>query len=96
MNKFKITIDEQNFDVTVNVTEYNKANVEVNGIAYDVVYESKNVPSAPVARKAAISPAHTCTRLTRVQPLPRAHRLLLLPANKPSNPRFRALSLPLT
>jgi len=57
MNKFKITIDEQNFDVTVNVTEHNKANVEVNGIAYDVVYESKNVPSAPVARKAAISPA---------------------------------------
>ena len=58
MNKFKITIDEQSFDVTVNVTDHNKANVEVNGIAYDVVYESKNVPTAaPVARKAAISPA---------------------------------------
>ncbi len=37
MNKYKITIDGNNFDVTVNVTDHNKANVEVNGIAYDVV-----------------------------------------------------------
>lgn len=52
MNKYKITIDGNNFDVTVNVTDHNKANVEVNGIAYDVVYESKNVAaSTPVTRK---------------------------------------------
>ena len=41
MNKFKITIDENNFDVTVNVTDHNRATVEVNGISYDVSYESK-------------------------------------------------------
>ena len=58
MNKFKITIDEQPFDVTVNVTEHNKATVEVNGISYDVVYEKKSAPkAAPVARKAAIPSA---------------------------------------
>ncbi|MBQ5873478.1 MAG: biotin/lipoyl-binding protein [Bacteroidales bacterium] len=57
MNKFKITIDEQPFDVTVNVTDHNKASVEVNGISYDVVYEKKNAPAAPVARKAAIPSA---------------------------------------
>lgn len=58
MNKFKITIDEQPFDVTVNVTEHNRASVEVNGIAYNVVYEKKDAPkAAPLARKAAISPA---------------------------------------
>lgn len=41
MNKFKITIDENNFDVTVNVTDHDKATVEVNGISYEVSYESK-------------------------------------------------------
>lgn len=59
MNKFKITIDENNFDVTVNVTDHNKATVEVNGISYDVLYESKNTPVAPVTRKAAAIPAAT-------------------------------------
>lgn len=59
MNKFKITIDENNFDVTVNVTDHNKATVEVNGISYDVVYESKNTPATPVVRKAAAIPAAT-------------------------------------
>ena len=59
MNKFKITIDENNFDVTVNVTDHNKATVEVNGISYDVVYESKNAPVTPVVRKAAAIPAAT-------------------------------------
>lgn len=59
MNKFKITIDENNFDVTVSVTDHNKATVEVNGISYDVVYESKNTPVTPVARKAAAIPAAT-------------------------------------
>ncbi|MDE6451979.1 MAG: biotin/lipoyl-binding protein [Odoribacter sp.] len=54
MNKYKITIDGNSFDVTVNVTDHNKANVEVNGIAYDVVYESKNVTApTPVVRKAS-------------------------------------------
>ena len=52
MNKFKITIDGNNYEVTVNVTDHNKANVEVNGISYDVSYESKNTASpSPVARK---------------------------------------------
>ena len=31
MNKFKITIDGNNYDVTVNLTDHHKANVEVNG-----------------------------------------------------------------
>ena len=59
MNKFKITIDENNFDVTVSVTDHNKATVEVNGISYDVLYESKNTTSTPGARKAAAIPAAT-------------------------------------
>lgn len=56
MNKYKITIDGNDFDVTVDVTDHNKAKVEVNGLAYDVTYESKNVTAgapAPVARKAS-------------------------------------------
>lgn len=55
MNKFKITIDGNNFDVTVDVTDHKKANVEVNGISYEVTYESKNSTVAPVARKVAAS-----------------------------------------
>lgn len=51
MNKFKITIDGNNYEVTVNVTDHNTANVEVNGISYDVHYESKNTPAAAVTRK---------------------------------------------
>lgn len=50
MNKFKITIDGNSFEVTVNTTDHNKAHVEVNGISYDVHYESKNTV-APVTRK---------------------------------------------
>ena len=46
MNKFKITIDGNNYDVTVNLTDHHKANVEVNGISYDVSYESKNTVAA--------------------------------------------------
>lgn len=53
MSKFKITIDDNDFDVTVNETEHNKAKVEVNGISYDVRYESKNVPTSPLTRKVA-------------------------------------------
>ena len=56
MNKYKITIDGNDFDVTVNVTDHNKAKVEVNGLAFDVTYESKNIATsapAPVARKAS-------------------------------------------
>ncbi len=47
MNKFKITIDGNDFEVTVNQTDHNKANVEVNGLAYEVNYESKNTVVAP-------------------------------------------------
>ena len=53
MSKFKITIDDNDFDVTVNETAHNKAKVEVNGISYDVRYESKNVPTSPLTRKVA-------------------------------------------
>ncbi len=53
MNKFKITIDGHDYDVSVNVTDHNKANVEVNGIAYDVRYEAKNTVTPPVTRKAS-------------------------------------------
>ena len=52
MNKFNITIDGKDYDVTVNVTDHNKAHVEVNGLAYDVKDESKNLPTSPLTRKA--------------------------------------------
>ena len=51
MNKFKITIDGNNYDVTVNLTDHHKANVEVNGISYDVSYESKNINFLPGFRQ---------------------------------------------
>ena len=41
MNKFKITIDGNNFDVTVNLTDHDKATVEVNGISHDATSRSK-------------------------------------------------------
>ena len=44
MNKFKITIDGNNYDVTVNLTDHHKANVEVNGISYDVTSSMKPLP----------------------------------------------------
>ena len=53
MNKFKITIDGNNYDVTVNLTDHHKANVEVNGISYDVSYESKNTVAAPIRKSTA-------------------------------------------
>ena len=53
MNKFKITIDGNNYDVTVNLTDHHKANVEVNGISYDVSYESKNTVAAPICKSTA-------------------------------------------
>ena len=59
MNKFKITIDENNFDVTVNITDHDKATVEVNGISYDVTYESKNTVAPAVTRKPAAIPTST-------------------------------------
>ena len=51
MNKFKITIDDNNFDVTVNITDHDKATVEVNGISYEVSYESKNTVATTAPRK---------------------------------------------
>ena len=54
MNKYKITIDGNAYDVSVNVTDHNKANVEVNGISYDVTYENKTTTTvSPVTRKVA-------------------------------------------
>ena len=53
MNKFNITIDGNNYDVTVNLTDHHKANVEVNGISYDVSYESKNTVAAPIRKSTA-------------------------------------------
>ena len=40
-------------DVTVNLTDHHKANVEVNGISYDVSYESKNTVAAPIRKSTA-------------------------------------------
>ena len=59
MNKFKITIDDNNFDVTVNVTDHDKATVEVNGISYEVSYESKNTVATTAPRKPAAIPTST-------------------------------------
>ena len=59
MNKFKITIDDNNFDVTVNITDHDKATVEVNGISYEVSYESKNTVATTAPRKPAAIPTST-------------------------------------
>lgn len=64
MNKFKITIDDNNFDVTVNITDHDKATVEVNGISYDVSYESKNTVTPPITRKPAAIPTSTTYKST--------------------------------
>ena len=59
MNKFKITIDDNKFDVTVNITDHDKATVEVNGISYEVSYESKNTVATTAPRKPAAIPTST-------------------------------------
>ncbi len=60
MNKFKITIDENNFDVTVNVTDHDKATVEVNGISYEsIIRKSKNTVATTAPRKPAAIPTST-------------------------------------
>ena len=53
MNKFKITIDGIITTSPVNLTDHHKANVEVNGISYDVSYESKNTVAAPIRKSTA-------------------------------------------
>ncbi len=70
MNKFKITIDENNFDVTVNITDHDKATVEVNGISYDVTYESKNTVAPAVTRKPAAIPTSTTYKSSHKLQLP--------------------------
>ena len=67
MNKFNITIDGNAFEVTVNVTDHNTANVEVNGIAYEVRYDSKNTVASPVARK--VTPAAPAVHVSAPQPV---------------------------
>lgn len=59
MNKYRITIDGNKYDVTVQSTEHNKAHVEVNGIAYDVSYENKSdgAPVKPI-RKPVSQPTY--------------------------------------
>ena len=37
----------------MNLTDHHKANVEVNGISYDVSYESKNTVAAPIRKSTA-------------------------------------------
>ena len=64
MNKFKITIDDNNFDVTVNITDHDKATVEVNGISYEVSYESKNTVATTAPRKPAAIPTSTTYKST--------------------------------
>ena len=70
MNKFKITIDENNFDVTVNITDRDKGTVEVNGISYDVTYESKNTVAPAVTRKPAAIPTSTTYKSSHKLQLP--------------------------
>lgn len=53
MNKFKITIDGKNYEVTVNETDQNMAKVEVNGNSYNVRYESEATVVPPMAHKQA-------------------------------------------
>jgi biotin carboxyl carrier protein len=72
MNKFKITIDGNDFEVTVNQTDHNKANVEVNGLAYEVNYESKNTVAAPtpvsaLPRKSS-TPTHAAPKVQVTSP----------------------------
>lgn len=63
MNKFKITIDGNNYDVTINTKDQNTANVEVNGISYEVHYEhpytipvALDVPKPKVAASPKVQP----------------------------------------
>lgn len=52
MNKFKITIDGKNYEVTVNETDQNTAKVEVNGNSYSVRYAKEEIAASPVAHTA--------------------------------------------
>ena len=78
INKFKITIDDNDFEVTVKETEHNKAKVEVNGISYDVRYENKSTVASPLTRKVAgpvapqvqVQQPTTTTQTTIKSPLP--------------------------
>lgn len=67
MNKFKITIDGKNYEVTVNETDQNTAQVEVNGNSYNVHYEKDTVAVPPVAHKTA-APASAQPKVAAPQP----------------------------
>ena len=70
MNKFKITIDGNDFDVTVKLTDHNKANIEVNGLAYEVNYESKNTVAAPTPVSALPRKSSSAGSAPKVQVAP--------------------------
>ena len=53
MKEYKYKIKGAEYSVKINEVEGNMAKVEVNGIAYDVRYESKNVATSPLTRKVA-------------------------------------------
>lgn len=67
MNKFKITIDGKNYEVTVNETDQNTANVEVNGTSYNVSYEKDKVVAPRVAHTVA-APAAAPTKVSAPRP----------------------------
>ncbi len=83
MNKFKITIDETPFDVTVNVTDHDKATVEVNGISYDVTYESRNTVTPPVSRKPAAIPTSTTYKSSAQSPVANNNKANVIKAPLP-------------
>ena len=91
INKFKITIDDNDFEVTVNETEHNKAKVEVNGISYDVRYENKSTVASPLTRKVAgpVAPQ------VQVQQ-PTTTTQTTIKSRRPSSRRFLAQSRPST
>ena len=87
MNKFKITIDENNFDVTVSVTDHNKATVEVTGFHMMYFTRAKTQRQHPL--------------LVRLQPsLPPRWYIIHPPTlhltKLQSKPRFPVRFLPLT
>ena len=68
MSKFKITVDGKTYEVNVNETDLNAANVEVNGTSYAVEFESEETVAAPVQRAAAPRPAATAAAAPAAAP----------------------------
>jgi len=68
MNKFKITIDGKNYEVTVNETAQNTAKVEVNGNSYNVHYENETIAVPPVVHRTAAPATASQPKVSAPQP----------------------------